>query len=483
MRIILITLLLSCQLVFGTTYYVSNSGDNGNSGTSVLLPWATISKVNSSSFNSGDRVLFNRGDLWRESLIPGSSGLGEYITFGCYGTGNKPKIYGSKNESQTTDWVNCGTNLWSNKDATFTVDVSNLIFNGDSCGVKTKSLITVDGQGDFFYSFTGDSITMFSVGNPATIYGDIECALDGTGIYIEDQNYIILENFDIRYWGTLGVNIYGTSNPADHVICRNLDVSYIGAMGRVGDYSARYGNGIGTWDNASNIFIYNNRVDNCYDAGISPQGTSGSLSNIWIYNNIITNCDYSFEYWIYDATATANGVYFYNNTCIDAGYGWSRGQRWDAAQGSHFYIGNNTATTTNFEIKNNIFSRATNNGIQFQLGIDTADVDIDYNIFNVDKVGYFKYVQDFVTLSTWITGTGNQDVHSISADPLLNIDYTIPQSSPAVNSGINVGLSNDYFNNPIVGRPDIGASEYRYRRVVAHKGKIIKNNGKIVILK
>ena len=50
-----------------SAYYVATpSGDDGNSGLSELLPWKTINpKVNGSSFNPGDSILFKRDSTWR----------------------------------------------------------------------------------------------------------------------------------------------------------------------------------------------------------------------------------------------------------------------------------------------------------------------------------------------------------------------------------------------------------------------------------
>jgi len=82
--------------VFSTTYYVKNNGDDSKSGASNGQAWKTIAKVNASSFNAGDIILFKKGDEWRETLtIPSSGSSGSQITFGAYGTGVDPIINGS----------------------------------------------------------------------------------------------------------------------------------------------------------------------------------------------------------------------------------------------------------------------------------------------------------------------------------------------------------------------------------------------------
>lgn len=81
----------------GTYFYVSNTGDDANDGTSELSPWKTIAKVNASTFFPADRIYFKRGDMWRETLTVSSSGAeGSPIIFGAYGAGANPEINGSQ---------------------------------------------------------------------------------------------------------------------------------------------------------------------------------------------------------------------------------------------------------------------------------------------------------------------------------------------------------------------------------------------------
>src|ERR1700712_326163 len=79
-----------------TTYYVSPNGSDGNSGLSTSSPWQTVGKVNASRFNPGDAILFQRGGQWHESLsAPSSGSQNNPIPFADYGSGAKPKFWGS----------------------------------------------------------------------------------------------------------------------------------------------------------------------------------------------------------------------------------------------------------------------------------------------------------------------------------------------------------------------------------------------------
>ena len=78
------------------TYYVSPSGNDANDGRSQNTPWQTVAKVNTTALQPGDTVLFQRNGQWHESLVASSSGAaGSPITFADYGSGAKPKFWGS----------------------------------------------------------------------------------------------------------------------------------------------------------------------------------------------------------------------------------------------------------------------------------------------------------------------------------------------------------------------------------------------------
>ena len=90
------------------TYYVSNSGNDSNAGTSAASPWQTLAKVNATKFHSGESVLLQAGGHWHEQLQcinatkatagttlasapPPCAGL----TIGRYGAGVAPLIDGA----------------------------------------------------------------------------------------------------------------------------------------------------------------------------------------------------------------------------------------------------------------------------------------------------------------------------------------------------------------------------------------------------
>lgn len=81
----------------GTTYYVSETdGNDSNSGTGPDDAWQSLEKVNSTTFDPGDRILFRAGDTWTGQLHPKGSGKpDEPIIIDKYGSGSKPLIDGN----------------------------------------------------------------------------------------------------------------------------------------------------------------------------------------------------------------------------------------------------------------------------------------------------------------------------------------------------------------------------------------------------
>ena len=73
-----------------TTYYVSPSGNDNNSGTSPTDAWQTIDKVNSVSFGDGDSILFEGGQTFSGSVYFDDTDGGTVaspLTVSSYGTG------------------------------------------------------------------------------------------------------------------------------------------------------------------------------------------------------------------------------------------------------------------------------------------------------------------------------------------------------------------------------------------------------------
>lgn len=79
--------------ITGTTYYISDAGDDSNTGTSTDAPWKSLSMVNDTVLKPGDSVSLRRGDTWNGGIVLNQSGTADAaITLNSYGTGSLPTI-------------------------------------------------------------------------------------------------------------------------------------------------------------------------------------------------------------------------------------------------------------------------------------------------------------------------------------------------------------------------------------------------------
>ena len=467
-RLIILPLLLLTFSLGATTYYVSSSdGSDSDSGLTEALAKATLAWVNSVTFAAGDSILFKRGDTFRGGIYQDEDGTASnWIYYGAYGTGRKPLILGSKSLSAAGDWTNHSGNIWKTTATLGTAqdDIANLIFNfEESCGYKKKLLDSVNAQGKFFYNRTDDLVYLYSVGNPATFYRHIEAAGNydvGQGtLYWINSSYIKIENLDVRYSSAAGIE----SRAGNCFTVENCDVSWIGGEWVTVDDASltRLGNGISFVQNNDSIIVRYCRMYQCYDAGLSPQAWSASsMTNMWFYNNIIVNCWYSYETWSTTGYTLTN-VHFYNNTCLNAGSNWSNSplQRSDLHNASHVIMWALTGTATNVTVRNNIFKNSTNFALRLDDNVNKLVV--DYNVFDCDTVGYTAESTYYPTLAAWVTAM-SQDAHSVSADPLIKSweSCRLSPGSPAIDAGIDLDLTRDFYGHPVGSTPDIGAAEY-----------------------
>ena len=453
----------------GSTYYIStNTGNDSNSGTTAALAWKTLNKINSFSFSVGDSILFKRNEIWRGQLIPQSGISGASNYYGAYSTGENPTILGSLNFSNISDWTNIDGNIWK-CDTTFSTDIGNIIFdNATSVGFKKWNLDDLQSQNDFWFDLSSNELLIYSTSNPGSIYTEIELALRQDIINQQNTSFITFENLSIKYGAAHG---FGGGNTAN-IIINSCNISFIGGGDLKMDGTIRYGNGVEFWGNASNNTVSKCEIWEIYDTGVTNQNHTTTVlqHNIKYQNNLIWNCGLSsFEFWCKPATSTTSNIYFENNTCLFAGGGWGI-QRPDY-YGIHVLISSNTAQTDSIFIKNNIFFEAQRTIYAFE---DNANgqYELDYNVIyqpgaNDTLFAFFPSNQIY-TYSNFLTYTStlNKDVNSVVGNPdftsLSGLDFSLLNTSIAIDAGTNTNITEDFEGNP---RPyngvfDIGAYEF-----------------------
>jgi hypothetical protein len=234
-----------------------------------------------------------------------------------------------------------------------------------------------------------------------------------------------------------------------------------------------------SFDYENDIYVYRNLFRNGR-TGIKLGNVQTSTDNIWIYYNVFENIGNSTDNWgfgifihsYYNGVAKPmSNIYVYNNV-IDAAT--------EAYAGIGIWM---MGDITNLKIKNNIINgNFEDYAISARLQAPAAAATIaGLDVTNNDLYGTggdsFYHVAG-------ITITGENVADNITTDPLFvsTTDFHLQSASPAINAGIDVGLTTDYSGHHMYGAAwDVGAYEWG-RWYLMNNGKIVINDGKIVVI-
>ncbi len=336
--------------VTGTTYYVSNNGDDKKDGKSPEQAWATMDKVNSAKLKPGDGVFFERGGLWRNVLLKCQNG----VTYSAYGKGEKPRFFGSpENGASPEKWslLDGTANIW-----VFYKDMKecgNIVFNdGESTAVKTyvywdigsqryvsdlsmsqeyspsdlenlhfwsalnlKGYNNINNSKDYANENLGglkmwecDRIGKLYLrcddGNPGTVYNSIEFGVivgngDSIAIIEGDSRDVVIDNLSVRYNANCGISINSGST------LQNCEVSFVGGItfcyrtpngweaqghGAANDIQAlidRAGDGVSLQETNRNALL-GNYIHDCFDNAYTSE--TPPQSGITISQNLFERC-------------------------------------------------------------------------------------------------------------------------------------------------------------------------------------------------
>ncbi len=405
---------VSSFTAMATDYFVSSAkGNDGHSGVSAAQAWKTLGRISKAGLKPGDRVLLERGGLWRETLKAQSGAPGKPIVFTSYGKGEKPLIQPSVEKSAPSDWTEVESGLWASP--IDTKDVGLIVFNhGEKWGFKkiwndpeatwkygwgnrvynTNRLVGVKKDLDFSYEPPFKRVVVKSVENPARRFRSIELLVAKHGVDESGCHDVIYDGLAVRYAGCHGFGGGSTRN----IIIRNCDISWIGGAlqfwgkdksGRR-TVPVRFGNGIEFWGNCASNLVERCRLWEIYDAALTNQGMKDSETDIIWRDNVIWNSEYSFEYW---NGKYSRNVVFEHNTCIDAGYGWGNAQRPDP-NGAHLMFYAHPCEQHGIVVRDNLFVNAKQ--WSARIGLDwREELTIDNNLFwNEDaKVPYCRWLE------------------------------------------------------------------------------------------
>ncbi len=330
-RSIIFSLIFSA-LTLANTYYVNaTSGNDANDGTLEATAWKSISKVNKTSFQPGDKILFNHGDVWREELIVSSSGSRTApILFGSYGDQRlpKPEINGA---DLLKSWSEFKRDLWQAKLA---IKPFNVWFD-ETEGKKVNSLYDLKNEKDWIWE--NNVLYVFSKGNPAGIYTapGVEASQRKSCINDGDENCsdVVIENVRVRHNGAIN-SFYGAIDCRDGGgarwtirNCEIRDVAGLGILLLYDDSIVENNNFRRTSAGAVLVHSANdgstvsgNEIAECY-AGISTYGNGVIISDNKIHHNKWNGLLIWHEY----GTPNCVGLQVIRNEIFENGQGW---QEW-----------------------------------------------------------------------------------------------------------------------------------------------------------
>ncbi len=356
------------------------------------------------------------------------------------------------------------TGLWYAK--TNTADVGQLYFNSvASIGTKKWTKNQLRNQGDF-YSQTADStLYMYSITNPGSYYSVIEAALGRDILNGGGKSNLVIQDLAVKYAGYHGYNASATNN----VTIQDCEFSYIGGSKQAGTDSTRYGNAVQFIQSTNNATVRRCKISECWDSGITWQNPSGSsvANNILFDHNIVYNCEYNIEVFNSASGATMDSIRILNNTLYNSGGSIMHSQRSVTNNSNCLMLQQNAGTSgnlTNMIIKNNIINKneTYSNLLYLASWNDPEDITMDNNLWY--GTSYAMWLGTYCATFANLKSTSGKEANGISANPLFvstsSKDFHLLDNSPAIDRGVDVGLTTDYYKRSPYRSIDLGAIEW-----------------------
>ena len=374
----------------GTIYYVSNEGDDANSGLSPSSPIRTLDKVNALALHRGDAVLFRRGDLWR-----GHIDVKDGTIFSAYGDGPKPRLYASPYDAAVTGTWNLTStpNVYAYSN-TVAKDVGTLVFDEGDAGCAYKVLKKCNYLGETFHIDTGEPFTNYqdlhrdldmyhdletgtvylcsTAGNPASRFTSIEMPIKQY-VFTANNCGCVIDNLCIKYSGAHGI---GAAGYVKDLTVTNCEIGWMGGSihnerttpSSPGQWSrdTRYGNGIEIWGSCESFYVDHNYIYQAFDAGVTHQFSASrvvNMDNVSYTNNLIEYCVYPIEYWLsvpenyVEQSGMHNFLIRGNILRLTGEYGWGI-QRANKETPAAIKTWTNPNPAFNFRMEGNIIDRA-----------------------------------------------------------------------------------------------------------------------------
>jgi hypothetical protein len=229
---------LEQRRLMSTVYYVSPTGSDTNSGTTLAAPWKTIARANQQTYQPGDSLLFQGGATFSGKLI---------MTAADSGTLAAPVTISSYYAGRATISAGSGDGI-----------------NIDDAGGINVVNINVAGDGTNFNTSTGINLIDDQVNQPRI-------------------SYIIITACDVSGFGEAGIGINSTTLTSGFnsvvitncTVHNNNDAGIWTQAGPLGETPAPYGLA------HQSIYIgYDSVYDNTGDTGNDDSGSGIALGNV-----------------------------------------------------------------------------------------------------------------------------------------------------------------------------------------------------------
>ncbi len=382
----------------GKTYYISYKGNDQNDGLSAEKAWRSSARLGmvADTLSEGDVVLFERGGLYRGAFV-----LTSGVTYGAYGEGCKPNIYGSQRDYAFPElWTaSKEEGVWEMKVDNLN-DIGNIVFNhGEKCGTK-KLKNKLMKNGDFYHDTDNAILYLYNEdGNPGSAYYDMEfCSNENLLAGYANTHDVTIENLCLKYTGAHGI---GFSTNSKNITVTGCEIGYIGGS-MLGSANVRYGNGFEVVDNCDTITVRDNWIYQCFDAGMTHQSSyePGSVQkNIRFSDNLVEYCTYNIEYYVSTTNGTISDTVYENNILRFAGCGFGALNRIGSNTSMSANICNyaRSMPSSNFVIRNNVLDSP--EFFQMTVGCPNEETgtkgpEVSGNTFIQKKSGVGIYLQD-----------------------------------------------------------------------------------------
>lgn len=506
-----LVLILNVCPALGATYYISSTGNDNNTGTSQTAAWATIGKVNSTSFAAGDTVQFEGGKTFKGPLQFSSNDKGtaaSRLVITSFGSG-RATIDGGDLHA-----IDCnGTDYLTIQN----INVKGLgiktgqQFGGTGVKIANGNFVIIDNVETSGFRWAGVEINNCP---DARI----------TNVYAHDNGYAGIRgkrNLQRLYIGHCRAN----NNPGDRDLndisgsgievynASDATIEYCEAGYNGGDQGGRRGNGpVGIWIAHSNTTT----IQYCIaHHNTNPTGDGGGIDldseshhNIVQYNYCYENKNYGIQLWQWGGKSQwlEKNIIRYNifdNVKKNLARSIWIGHNDDSATGvrdNDFYnnlvinenptIGCQGKKVYDLRFRNNIF--ITQNGTSFVVGAGEDQNFVFQGNCYWARDGKFNIYKKYPSLEEWANATGQEKVNDkivgLFADPQITYwadaneprltdptklaqmkVFRLLENSPCIDKGLDLKTlfqidpgKRDFFGHPIPAGLtfDIGACEY-----------------------